>query len=107
MRILTPLFKWKTKQKFWGALAEMAEKCDISSGEEEWIRDIFINKMRNYDIQRELLTETLAPQDALRLALVHEQKDMCQLKMTNTTKTQIYYSNCYWSSNTNENKLFM
>ena len=39
-------------EQFWGALAEMAKKCDITAGEEEWIRDIFINNMKNYDIQR-------------------------------------------------------
>ena len=47
--------------QFWGALAEVAKKCDIATGEEGWIRDIFINNMRKYDIQRKLLTETLPP----------------------------------------------
>ena len=39
-------------EQFWGSLAEMANKSDIAAGEEEWIRDIFINNMKNYDIQR-------------------------------------------------------
>ena len=46
-------------EHFWDALAEMAKKCDITAVGEEWIRDIFINNMKNYDIQRKLLTETL------------------------------------------------
>ena len=37
-------------EQLWGALAEMAKKCDITAGEEEWIRDIFINNIKNYDI---------------------------------------------------------
>ena len=46
-------------EQFWDALAEMAKKCDITAGGEEWIRNIFINNMKNYDIQRKLLTEPL------------------------------------------------
>ena len=59
-------------EQFWGALAEMAKKCDITAGEEEWIRDIFINNMKNYDIQRKLLTETHPPREALNVALIDE-----------------------------------
>ena len=59
-------------EQFWGALAEMAKKCDIAAEEEEWIRDIFINNMKNYDIQRKLLTETLSPREALKVALIDE-----------------------------------
>ena len=50
-------------EKFLFALAEMAKKCDITAGEEESIRDIFINNMKNYDTQRKLLTETLPPRE--------------------------------------------
>ena len=28
-------------EQFWGALAEMAKRCNIPTGEDEWIRDIF------------------------------------------------------------------
>ena len=61
-------------EHFWGALAEMAKKCDIAAGEEEWIRDIFINNMKNYDIQRKLLTELLPPREALNVALIDERE---------------------------------
>ena len=59
-------------EQFWGALAKIAKKCDIAAGEEEWIRDIFINNMKNYEIQRELLTQTLPPREALKVALIDE-----------------------------------
>ena len=70
-------------EQFWGALAEMAKKCDITAGEEEWIRDIFINNMRNYDIQRKILTETLPPREALNVALIDEKRILNHLKLTN------------------------
>ena len=60
------LLNWKQRdrespEQFWGDLAEMAKKCDIAAAEEEWIRDIFTNNMKNHAIQRKLLTETLPP----------------------------------------------
>ena len=68
-------------EQFWGALAEMAKKCDITAGEEEWIRDIFINNMKNYDIQKKLLTETLPPRKALNVALIDEKGILNHLKL--------------------------
>ena len=50
----------------------MAKKGDISAGEDEWTRDIFINNMKNTDFQRKLLTETLAPLEALNVALIDQ-----------------------------------
>ena len=50
----------------------MAKKCDIAAGEEDWIRDIFINNRKKYDIQRKLLTETLSQREALNVALIDE-----------------------------------
>ena len=35
----------KSLEQCWGALAEMARRCNISAGEDEWIRDNFINNM--------------------------------------------------------------
>ena len=74
-------------EQFCGALAEMAKKCDIAAGEEEWIRDIFINNMKNYDIQRKLLTETLPPREALNVALIDEKGILNHLKPTNNLKS--------------------
>ena len=73
-------------EQFWGALAEIAKKCDIAAGEEEWIRDIFINNMKNYDIQRKLLTKTLPPRKALNVALIDEKGTLNHLKLTNNFK---------------------
>ena len=65
----------------------MAKKCDITAGEEEGIRDIFINSMKNYDIQRKLLTETLPPREALNVALIDEKRILNHLKLTNNFKS--------------------
>ena len=69
-------------EQFWVALAEMAKDCDIAAGEEKWIRDIFINNMKNYDIQRKLLTETLQPRESLNVALIDEKGILNHLKLT-------------------------
>ena len=62
-------------EEFWG---------DIAAG--EWIRDIFINNMKNYDIQMKLLTETLPPREALNVALIDEEEISNHLKLTNNFK---------------------
>ena len=74
-------------EQFWGALAEMAKKYDIAAGEEKWIRDFFINNMKNYDIQRKLLTEILAPREALNVELIDEKGFLNHLKLTNKFKS--------------------
>ena len=80
-------------EQFWGALAEMAKRCNIPTGEDEWIRDIFINNMKNSDIQRKLLTETLPPLEALNVALIDEKGITNHIKMTSTFKSNGYSSN--------------
>ena len=80
-------------EQFWGALAEIAKRCDIHTGEDEWIRDIFINNMKNSDIQRKLLTETLPPLEALNVALIDEKGITNHNKMTNAFKSNGYSSN--------------
>ena len=73
--------------QLWGATPEMANKCDISTGEDEWIRDNFIINMKNSDIQRKLLTETLPPLEELNLALIDEKGITNSNKMTNSFKS--------------------
>ena len=78
----------------------MAKKCDITAGEEEWIRDIFINNMKNYDIQRKLLTETLPPRKALNVALIDEKGILNHLKLTNNFKSNgssVHKSNSHFN----------
>ena len=65
----------------------MAKKCDISAGENEWIRDIFIISMTNSDIQRKLPRETRPPLEALNVALIDE-KGITKMKMTNIFKSK-------------------
>ena len=87
-------------EHFWVALAEMAKKCDIAAGEEEWIRDIFINNMKNYDIQRKLLTETLPPREALNVALIDEKEILNHLKLINNFKSNgssVHKSHCHFN----------
>ena len=77
-------------EQFWGALAEMAKKCDTSSGEEESIHYFFIINKKNYEIQRNLSTANLPPpplQEALNVALVDEKGISNQLKMTRSCKS--------------------
>ena len=48
--------------------------------------ETFIINIRNYDIQRILLIETLVPLDALNVALLNEKKILKHLKITITSK---------------------
>ena len=71
----------------------MTKRCNIPTGEDEWIRDIFINNMKNWDIQRKLLMETLFPLEALNVALIDEKRITNHIKMTSTFKSNGYSSN--------------
>ena len=48
----------------------MAENCDFENQEEVIIGDIFITKMLDDDIQRELLRDTVDPERALIIAVI-------------------------------------
>ena len=70
-----------------GALSDLARPCKNSiNAEREWIRDVFIFKMRNRDLQRRLLSETLNPVDALNQAIIDEKGYYNYLKLTNMTR---------------------
>ena len=60
----------------------MAKKCDISSEEEKWIRDSFLNNKRGYEIQRKLIAKNLPPQEAPNVALIDEKEISNHLKTT-------------------------
>ena len=72
-------------EQYWGALAEMAKKCDTSVGEDEWIRENLINNMKISEIQRKLLTETLPSLEALNVALIDEKGITNHMKVLNPT----------------------
>ena len=60
-------------EQFWGALSDLARSGEVGiNAEQEWIRDVFIFNMKNCDLQRRLLSETLNPVDALNQAIIDE-----------------------------------
>ena len=78
----------KSYEQFWGALSDLARSCKIAiNAEQEWIRDVFIFNMKNCDLQRRLLSETLNPVDALNQAIIEEKGYYNHLKLTNMTRS--------------------
>ena len=66
----------------------MARSCEIGiNAEQEWIRDVFIFNMKNCDLQRRLLSETLNPLDALNQAIIDEKGYYNHLKLTSMTRS--------------------
>ena len=65
--------KDETVEQFYSNLKELAENCDFENREEVIIRDIFITKMLDDDIQRKLLRDTVEPERTLSIAV---NKDM-------------------------------
>ena len=71
-----------------GALSDLLRSCEIGiNAEQEWIRDVFIFNMKNCDLQRRLLSETLTPMDALNQAIIDEKGYYNHLKLTNMTRS--------------------
>ena len=56
-------------EKFYSILKQLAENCDFENREEVIIKDIFITKILDDDIQRELLRDTVEPERALSIAV--------------------------------------
>ena len=53
--------------------AHLARSCEIGiNAEQEWISVVFIFNMKNCDLQRRLLSETLNPVEALDEAIIDE-----------------------------------
>ena len=67
-------------ENFFRCLHELSLKFDLVSHEESIIRDKFIAKMQDGEIQRELLKKTRTPRKALDLALNVEMGIQSQLK---------------------------
>ena len=75
-------------EQFWGALSDLARSCKIGiNAEQELIRDVFIFNMKNCDLQRRLLSETLNPVDALNQAIIDEKGYYNHLNLTNMTRS--------------------
>ena len=75
-------------EKFYGHLKELSENCDLGEKGDTIIRDVFIANMRNEDIQKELLKETVEPDKALAIAINIEMGTLNQLKM-NANKNEL------------------
>ena len=76
-------------EKFYGHLKELSENGDLGEKGDTIIRDVFIANMRNEDIQKELLKETVEPDKALAIAINIEMGTLNQLKM-NASKTELH-----------------
>ena len=61
--------KGETVEQFYSILKEMADNWDFENREEVIIRDIFITKMLDDNIQREPLRDTVDPERALSIAV--------------------------------------
>ena len=67
--LITKQLRWETVEHFYGKLKELAENCDFENMEETLIRDVFITKLLDPEIQKELLKQTVVPRQALELAI--------------------------------------
>ena len=76
--------KRESIEHFFGKLKELSENCELGSQEDTLIRDLFIAKMQDPKIQRELLRETLEPAQALRLAINMKLGQKNQQQITNS-----------------------
>ena len=84
MLLTTKQSKGGSLEHFFGKLKKLSENCGLGNQEDTLIRDLFIANMRDPEIQRELLRETLEPAQALRLAINTELGQRNQLQISNT-----------------------
>ena len=62
--------------------------CNIKESDEaEWLRDIFICKMKNTDTQRKILSATIRPSEALNQALIDKKRCFNHKKLTNMARS--------------------
>ncbi|XP_075252665.1 uncharacterized protein LOC142344670 [Convolutriloba macropyga] len=75
--------KGESMEHLFGKLKEISENCELGSQEDTLIRDLFIANMQDPETQRELLRETLEPDQILGLAINMELGQRNQLQITN------------------------
>ena len=80
--------KGEPVKKFYGCLPELSLNCDLGSHEESIILDVFKAKMRDGEIQKELLKETRTAKNALEVAMNIEIGIQNQLKISETATHQ-------------------
>ena len=86
--------KGETVEQFYSILKKLAENCDFENREEVIIRDIFITKMLDDDIQRELLPDTVDPKRAFSIALSMEMGHQNQQRISSNNRRNWQYDEC-------------
>ena len=84
MLLTTKKSKGESIKHFFGELKKLFENSDLGNQEYTLIRDLFIAKIQDPEIQRELLRETLEPSQALQLAIIMELGQRNQLQISST-----------------------
>ena len=79
--------KGETVEQFYKILKELAEICDSENREEVIIRDIFITNRLDDDIQRELLRDTVDPENALSIAVNMEMGHQNQQRISSNNNS--------------------
>ena len=79
--------KGETVEQFYKILKELAEICDSENREEIIIRDIFITNKLDDDIQRELLRDTVDPENALSIAVNMEMGHQNQQRISSNNNS--------------------
>ena len=67
--LITKQLRGETVEHFYGKLKELADNCDFENKEETLLRDVFITKLLDSEIQKELLKQTVEPRQASELAI--------------------------------------
>ena len=75
-------------EKFHSRIKQKAALCDWEALEDSLVKSIFIQGMRNPQIQMDLLSEDRDPIGTLQYALARERGQENQQKMTNTSRSQ-------------------
>ena len=67
--LITKQLRGETIENYYCKLKELAENCDFENKEETLIRDVFITNLKDPEIQKEPLKQTVEPRQALELAI--------------------------------------
>ena len=84
----------QTLESFHAALTAQAAKAELGGLEEELVRDLFISRMRNVELQDTLTFETFTPKEVVKRAIKLEQSKQTtqaiQRSSTSTTNTGLF-----------------
>ena len=80
-------------ETFYWCLRELSFNCDLGSHEESIKRDVFITKMQDGDIQRELLNEIQNPKRAVDFVIKIKKRIQNQIKISGISAYTMTCSN--------------